>query len=129
MTWILSYNFRKTKMRALSQADQNEQEKEVAQTVQPPVLIEEGIGTAPKEKAEEMVGQSEATGSDWREGVHGKKSGQTGGTIYSAAGYVLDGYFEQIQRAVFVTLALRLVVGSAAALWFWRRYIKRKRSR
>ena len=113
MTWVLSYRFRKTKTKALRQPE--ESQEEIAGSVQPPVLIEEGIGTAPREKAAEMVG--------WKGSLHGAKSGHVRATIYSAAGYMLDGYFEQIQRAMFVTLALRLAVGTAAAFFFWKRYV------
>ncbi|KAI4142406.1 MAG: hypothetical protein LQ340_007352 [Diploschistes diacapsis] len=127
MTWALGYNFRKRKLRTLKAP--GGAREEIARGAKPPVLIEEGIGTAPDAKVEEMVAKEEAgegeSAHGWKEGVHGSRVGEVGSTAFSAAGYMLDGYFEQIQRAIFVTLALRTVVGTAAALYFWRRYVRR----
>ena len=126
VTWIVSYRFRKRKLQSLRRSIEA-QGKVEGGSAQRPVLIEEGIGAVPKDNAEEMVGKTdeEQEKSNSKEEIDRDREVKARATVFSAAGYVLDGYFEQIQRAIFITVALRALVGSVAALYFWRRFIRR----
>ena len=123
MTWLVSYRFRRGKLEALRRSSGDGNGGGVGGG-KVPVLIEEGIGTVKGERAEEMV-----TGKKPGQEVDGKGVVKARATVFSAAGFVLDGYFEQAQRAIFITLFLRAVVGAAAAMYFWRRFARRRFTR
>lgn len=99
VVWLVSYRFRRMKSEAVRLG--------MVRDMGSPVIIGEGLGTR-------AVVASEV---DQREPVPA--------SIYSAAGFLLDGYFEQIQRAVYIVLVLRLVFGSAGAWYLLRRYLRK----
>lgn len=94
VVWIVSYRFRKVKSDAVRMGKMSD--------VNSPVIIGEGLGT-------KSLNQSSG-------------ASRSPATIYSAAGFLLDGYFEQIQKAVYICFVLRFLFGSAGVWYLIRRY-------
>jgi 8-oxo-dGTP pyrophosphatase MutT (NUDIX family) len=92
-----------------------------------PVVIGEGVGVQGVEElhqhpaAEPSHTRAESNDDD-DDDAHILKTIRQRATMYSAAAFMLDGYFEEIQRAVRVTLAVRALLGFAFGLWAWRRF-------
>ena len=94
VVWIVSYRFRKMKSEAVRLG--------LVRDMGSPLIIGEGLGT-------KAVSE-------------GDRKKPVPATIYSAAGFLLDGYFEQIQRAVYIAFAIRALLGSVGAWYLFSRY-------
>ncbi|CAF9913714.1 MAG: hypothetical protein GOMPHAMPRED_008004 [Gomphillus americanus] len=105
MIWLVSYRFRKVKTDAIKAGR--------VQSRGPPFMIGEGLGVYNSGKQDDTV--------------HTHSDEPIPATVYSAAGFLLDGYFEQIQRAVYVALMVRFLFGSATAWYLWKRYWQRRK--
>ena len=104
MIWLVSYRFRKLKTDAIKAGR--------VQSRGPPFIIGEGLGAYNSSKQDDTMQ------------THSEEHTPT--TVYSAAGFLLDGYFEQIQKAAYVALIVRFLVSSATAWYLWKRYRQSK---
>ena len=103
MVWLVSWKFRREKFRGAS-----------ADVKGPYMVIEEGF--ASKDDGEEKV-------SEGLKMSEGKSA--TGFPQHSAVHYMLHGYFDLIQRGLWVSLALRFGVGLAIGIYAVKGWIRR----